>query len=533
MSPAENSPPEPEACEAREIASELEEFHIDSEETGLPGTQLASFPDTHQLASLSERNHLSAERMSSKDDKRSSFGSPRQDQSWMVLGRSEVGDPSSETRDSGPGWSGEAVEPASDHSLGKGPQMQILGEMKPLESSALEEASGLGSQSWKSMSRGSAGPDTVMLQAVTHDNECEMLSPQSSQKNIIPETEMEEETEFLEPRTRKPRTKGLLSEDVGMDIPFEEGMLSPSAADMRPEPPNSLDLNGSHPQRIKLTAPNINLSLDQSERSILSDDNLDSPDEIDINVDELDTPDEADSFEYTGHEDHTANKDSGQESESIPEYAAEEEREDNRLWRTVVIGEQEQRIDMKVIEPYRRVISHGGYYGDGLNAIIVFAACFLPDSSRADYHYVMENLFLYVISTLELMVAEDYMIVYFNGATPRRKMPGLGWMKKCYQMIDRRLQKNLKSFIIVHPSWFIRTILAITRPFISSKFSSKIKYISSLSELSGLIPMACIHIPESIIKYDEERSYKRSVRDEAMRYICVSENVEGERILLC
>lgn len=55
-----------------------------------------------------------------------------------------------------------------------------------------------------------------------------------------------------------------------------------------------------------------------------------------------------------------ANRSSGQESESIPEYTAEEEREDNRLWRTVVIGEQEQRIDMKVIEPYRRVISHGG-----------------------------------------------------------------------------------------------------------------------------------------------------------------------------
>ena len=204
----ENSPPEPEACEAREITSELEEFHIDSEETGLPGTQLASFPDTHQPASLNARNHLSAERMSSKDDKRSSFESPRQDQSWMVLGRSEVGDPSSETRDSGPGWSGKAVEPASDHSLGKGPQMQILGDMKPLESSALEEASGLGSQSWKNLSRGSAGPDTVMLQAVTHGNEWEMLSPQSSQKNIIPEMEMEEETEFLEPRTRKPRTKG-------------------------------------------------------------------------------------------------------------------------------------------------------------------------------------------------------------------------------------------------------------------------------------------------------------------------------------
>ncbi|XP_031757737.1 protein prune homolog 2 isoform X6 [Xenopus tropicalis] len=297
-----------------------------------------------------------------------------------------------------------------------------------------------------------------------------------------------------------------------MDIPLD-------AAEIRPEPPNSLDLNGSSTRKIKLTAPNINLSLDHSEGSILSDDNLDTPDELDINVDDLDTPDEADSFDYTGQDDQPALGEAVQEDfESIQEYTAEEERADNRLWRTVVIGEQEQRIDMKVIEPYKKVISHGGYYGEGVNAIIVFAACFLPDSSRPDYNYVMENLFLYVISTLELMVAEDYMVVYLNGATPRRKMPGLGWMKKCYQMIDRRLRKNLKSFIIVHPSWFIRTILALTRPFISSKFSSKIKYVSTLAELSELIPMEYVHIPETIVKYEESRCFPRTVRlDEELR----------------
>ncbi|XP_035297827.1 protein prune homolog 2 isoform X9 [Cricetulus griseus] len=507
----------PEAWEARENLPELEQFSTGSQETELPDTQLAGLPDTCQPESLNEvKANEVKERMSSDHNRRTSPENPEQEQSWMVLGHNEDGDPSSETRDTGLGSPDKTVEQFLSLSLDKGPQSQILGGNKPLDSLALEEVTDLNSQSRKSKRRGQAGLDAVPTQAATHDNEWEMLSPQLSQKNRIPPQEMEEETEFLESRPRKPRPNGFpSSEDVGMDVPFEEGVLSPSAADMRPEPPNSLDLNGSHPQRIKLTAPNINLSLDQSEGSILSDDNLDSPDEIDINVDELDTPDEADSFEYTGHEDPMANKSSGQESESIPEYTAEEEREDNRLWRTVVIGEQEQRIDMKVIEPYRRVISHGGdsgYYGDGLNAIIVFAACFLPDSSRADYHYVMENLFLYVISTLELMVAEDYMIVYLNGATPRRKMPGLGWMKKCYQMIDRRLRKNLKSFIIVHPSWFIRTILAVTRPFISSKFSSKIKYVSSLSELSGLIPMDCIHIPESIVRYDEEKSFKRSVR---------------------
>ncbi|XP_067886091.1 protein prune homolog 2-like isoform X2 [Heterodontus francisci] len=325
-------------------------------------------------------------------------------------------------------------------------------------------------------------------------------------------------------------------EDVGMDIPFDEGALSPLAEESRPAPPNSLDLNGIQPGKKKLTAPAISLSLDQSEGSILSDDNLDTPDDLDINVDDLETPDEADSLEYSGHgnelewEDETpsATNTVKEVVEPIPEYTAEQERTDNRLWRTVVIGEQEHRIDMKAIEPYRRVVSHGGYYSDGLNAIIVFAACFLPESSRPEYNYIMENLFLYVISTLELLVAEDYMIIYLNGATPRRKMPSFSWMKRCYQMIDRRLRKNLKSFIIVHPSWFIRTILAVTRPFISSKFSSKVRYVSSLAELEELIPMQHVQIPETIRKLDEEL---RDTSDTAKtsRLSIESESPSGEQ----
>lgn len=107
---------------------------------------------------------------------------------------------------------------------------------------------------------------------------------------------------------------------------------------------------------------------------------------------------------------------------------------------------------------------NAGYYGDGLNAIIVFAVCFMPESNQPNYRYIMENLFKwviiwtsqglwswkfitttngffccrYVIGTLELLVAENYMIVYLNGATSRKKMPTVGWLRKCYQQIDRR-----------------------------------------------------------------------------------------------
>eukprot|EP00066_Takifugu_rubripes_P003022 XP_003965320.1 PREDICTED: protein prune homolog 2-like [Takifugu rubripes] len=240
--------------------------------------------------------------------------------------------------------------------------------------------------------------------------------------------------------------------------------MNSDGGESRPAPPTTLPLQGGPGHRKKLSAPRISLSLDQSE-----DDLGETPDDLDINVDELDTPDEGDYLDYTDHEtdwEEPSEPSRSDPRDPIPTYGAEEERQDVRLWRTVVIGEQEHRINMKVIEPYMRVISHGGYYGNQVNAIIVFAACFLPDSDREDYHEIMENLFLYVISTLELMVAEDYVIVYLNGATPHRRMPGLGWLKKCYQMIDRRLRKNLKSFIILHPSWFIRTVLAITKPFI-------------------------------------------------------------------
>ncbi|XP_029470158.1 caytaxin [Rhinatrema bivittatum] len=321
-----------------------------------------------------------------------------------------------------------------------------------------------------------------------------------------------------------------LPEDTGMDSlcsPEDENTFSP---------PTTLNINGSHRKKKTLVAPEINISLDHSEGSILSDDFLDTPDDLDINVDDIETPDETDSLEFLGNgnelewEDDTpvatAKNMPGDSADLFGDGTVEEGSATNgRLWRTVIIGEQEHRIDLQMIKPYMKVVTHGGYYGEGLNAIIVFAACCLPDSNSADYHYIMENLFLYVISSLELLVAEDYMIVYLNGATPRRRMPGLGWLKKCYQMIDRRLRKNLKSLIIVHPSWFIRTVLAISRPFISVKFINKIQYVHSLEELEQIIPMEHVQIPDCVLQYDEERSRARKERSEEK-----PENVAKERM---
>lgn len=152
---------------------------------------------------------------------------------------------------------------------------------------------------------------------------------------------------------------------------------------------------------------------------------------------------------------------------------------------------------MKAIEPYKRVISHGGQYCSlkstklwffrphlRVQALITFfnvcillsrllwrwfechncICCVLyarEQSTKLQIHngqFIQVSLctsfahgaciieptltkascFRYVIGTLELLVAENYMIVYLNGATSRKKMPSVGWLRKCYQQIDRR-----------------------------------------------------------------------------------------------
>lgn len=296
-------------------------------------------------------------------------------------------------------------------------------------------------------------------------------------------------------------------EDIHLDEELYAGEGVPAS--------QSYGLNSAKKTKRKLLAPDISLNLDHSEGSVLSDE-LDESTELDL--DDIDTPSE-NSNEFEWEDDLPKPKSADllrKGVESVHEYSSSEEREEGRRWRVFRIGDQEHRVDMKAIEPYKKVISHGGYYGDGLNAIIVFAVCFMPESNQPNYRYIMDNLFKYVIGTLELLVAENYMIVYLNGATSRRKMPSVGWLRKCYQQIDRRLRKNLKSLIIVHPSWFIRTLLALTKPFISSKFSQKIKFVYSLTDLAELVPMEYVSIPDCIKQIDRDMHGKVEIATAAV-----------------
>ncbi|KAM9340406.1 BCL2/adenovirus E1B 19 kDa protein-interacting protein 2-like isoform 3-T4 [Symphorus nematophorus] len=315
----------------------------------------------------------------------------------------------------------------------------------------------------------------------------------------------------------------------------------------RPAPPSSLPLSGSRPKKKKvLVAPALSLSLGRSE-STISDDfpsaflspSLDDDDEmgLDFDLDAIETPSDSESLPFPIYdldlEDdlrrlgvasrrlRTAGSNPGSRSGSRTGSRLETdqselgglEREDmvdgqGVRWRCFSTGEppQESRVNMSVLEPFLQVLSHGGYYGDGMNDIIVFSSCYLPQNSLENYQYVMDHLFRYVVGTLDLMVAENYVIVYLCAGGQKDKLPGISWLRECYTTIDRRLRKNLKGFYVVHPTWYIKALITIIKPFISSKFSRKLQFVDSLQDLSHFVPTEHVQIPDCVTQYEQNLS---------------------------
>lgn len=75
----------------------------------------------------------------------------------------------------------------------------------------------------------------------------------------------------------------------------------------------------------------------------------------------------------------------------------------------------------------------------------------------------------YVLTTLHELVADDYILIYFHnpsgsGVSSGNNMPTFGWLKRCYYMIDRKLRKNLKALYLVHPSFWLKTLVIMTKP---------------------------------------------------------------------
>eukprot|EP00064_Thunnus_orientalis_P013274 superscaffoldBa00002134_g13311 len=285
-------------------------------------------------------------------------------------------------------------------------------------------------------------------------------------------------------------------QDDGFPRPLPEDSGSPEEAETpSAAPPTTLALSGTvrGGAKKRLVAPALSLTLSGKDSHDPSNDGFSAaalsatPDEmlsLDINLEALETPSDSETGTLP---DSTHDLEGGArgvarspvEQSEMGLMELDQVDNEGRRWRKFCISGHEYLVNMSVLEPYLQVLSHGGYYGDGMNAIILFTSCYLPENTVEDYEYVMDNLF-------------------------RNKLPAIKWLHQCYTSIDRRLKKDLKGLLVVHPAWYIKALITVVKPFISEKFSRKIRFIQSLQELSQFIPTDRLQIPDSIRQFDEK-----------------------------
>lgn len=108
----------------------------------------------------------------------------------------------------------------------------------------------------------------------------------------------------------------------------------------------------------------------------------------------------------------------------------------------------------------------------------------------------------YVVKTLDQFVTDDYILIYLHGGSTRSTLPPLPWLKKCYYLLNRRIRKSLKNLYMVHPTIWLKSIVWMARPFISTKFWRKLVYIRTLDDLYEKIPVERAAVPEKVKLYD-------------------------------
>lgn len=98
----------------------------------------------------------------------------------------------------------------------------------------------------------------------------------------------------------------------------------------------------------------------------------------------------------------------------------------------------------------------------------------------------MEKMFLYILSLMDPVVNDDYVLIYMHQAVDAENLPTFAWLRNAYTIFNRKYKKNLKQLYIVKPTRWLKFSVALFRPFISTKFWKKLIYVDDSQQLSSL-----------------------------------------------
>eukprot|EP01090_Pellita_catalonica_P023773 TRINITY_DN9973_c0_g1_i2.p1 TRINITY_DN9973_c0_g1~~TRINITY_DN9973_c0_g1_i2.p1 ORF type:complete len:443 (-),score=69.11 TRINITY_DN9973_c0_g1_i2:905-2170(-) len=149
-------------------------------------------------------------------------------------------------------------------------------------------------------------------------------------------------------------------------------------------------------------------------------------------------------------------------------------------------------------------------YRGGLDSfrrpVIVVIASHIP-AKRLD----PERLLLYIIRVMDEIVEKDYTLVYCHTQMSGANRPSFNWLRKAYHLFNRKYKKNLKALYIIHPGFWIKATLKFFKPFISSKFWTKLVYVSQVTDIYNYIKPDQIKLPNHVMTYKQKEGMAQPI----------------------
>ena len=150
--------------------------------------------------------------------------------------------------------------------------------------------------------------------------------------------------------------------------------------------------------------------------------------------------------------------------------------------------------DLRDIEALN-VVSKAGVDSGG-RPIVLFCGANLP-ATTVD----MDRVLLFLVRLMDPIVSAPYVVVYLHTNLSDENRPELSWLRKTYQILDRKYKKNVAHIYVVHPTFWTKAVFWFLTPFISSKFWRKLVYVDRVAELAAVAPD--LQLPDAIFAYDQ------------------------------
>ena len=114
----------------------------------------------------------------------------------------------------------------------------------------------------------------------------------------------------------------------------------------------------------------------------------------------------------------------------------------------------------------------------------------------------LEKALLYLILTLDRIVQNDYIVIYFHTLTSNENHLSFNFYRYAFDALDRSYHKNLKALYIIHPTFWSRILTWWFATFTASAIKEKIVCLGGIEYLQNVISLKQFQIPSFILDYD-------------------------------